>query len=113
MVTLGEHEEADGEAWHLPAAEPLTGRRFAEMVFAEVGGPPKVAMLSKPMTRLIGAFVPPLQEFPEIWYQYDRPFFADASKFQEAFGPLESTPHEAAVARTIAWFRSQTERRAA
>jgi nucleoside-diphosphate-sugar epimerase len=38
LVTLGEREEADGEAWHLPAAEPITGRRFLEMVFAEAGG---------------------------------------------------------------------------
>jgi NAD dependent epimerase/dehydratase family len=28
LVTLGERDEADGEVWHLPAAEPLTGRQF-------------------------------------------------------------------------------------
>ena len=25
LVTLGERDEADGQVWHLPAAEPLTG----------------------------------------------------------------------------------------
>ena len=34
LVTLGEREEADGEVWHLPAAEPITGRKFLELVFA-------------------------------------------------------------------------------
>jgi hypothetical protein len=26
LVTLGERDEADGQVWHLSAAEPLTGR---------------------------------------------------------------------------------------
>ena len=113
LVTLGEREEADGAVWHLPAAEPLTGRRFAEMVFAEVGGSPKVGVLSKTMTRLIGTFVPPLREFPEIWYQYEKLFFADTSKFERAFGPFEPTPHEAAIESTVDWFRQRLAGRAA
>jgi nucleoside-diphosphate-sugar epimerase len=39
LVTLGERDEADGQVWHLPAAEPLTGRQFVELVFAEAGTP--------------------------------------------------------------------------
>ena len=30
LVTLGEHEQADGRAWVLPAAEPITGRAFIQ-----------------------------------------------------------------------------------
>ena len=30
LVTLGERDEADGQVWHLPAAEPLTGRQFLD-----------------------------------------------------------------------------------
>lgn len=107
LVILGEREEADGGAWHLPAAEPLTGRRFAELVFAEAGSPAKAAVFSKRFTRLIGVFVPPLREFPEIWYQYESPFFADTSKFQETFGRFTPTPHEEATAETLRWFRRQ------
>lgn len=107
LVILGEREEADGEAWHLPAAEPLTGRRFAKLVFAEIGVPAKAAVFSKSLARAMGVFVPPLREFPEIWYQYDSPFFADASKFQQTFGPFEPTPHEEATAQTVTWFRER------
>ena len=39
LVMLGERDDADGQAWHLPAAEPLTGRQFLELVFAEAGHP--------------------------------------------------------------------------
>ena len=41
LVILGERDDADGQAWHLPAAEPLTGRQFLELVFAEAGHPPE------------------------------------------------------------------------
>ncbi|WP_324717967.1 NAD-dependent epimerase/dehydratase family protein [Carboxydochorda subterranea] len=40
LTTLAEHpDEAFGQAWHLAAAEPLTGRQFIQMVF-EVAGKP-------------------------------------------------------------------------
>jgi nucleoside-diphosphate-sugar epimerase len=109
LVTLGEREEADGEVFHLPAAEPITGGRFAEMVFAEIGKPPKVAAIPKTVMRLVGFFVPPARELPDIWYQYDQSFFADASKFRRVFGPFEPTPHEEAIARTVAWFRERED----
>jgi nucleoside-diphosphate-sugar epimerase len=104
LVTLGEREEADGEIWHLPAAEPLTGRRFLEMVFAEAGKPAKIGVISKTMVRIAGVFSPFIREFGETLYQFEKPFVSDASKYQRAFGPFEPTPHEEAVARTVAWF---------
>ena len=33
LVTLAERPEADGEVWHLPAAEPLTAQEFFDLVF--------------------------------------------------------------------------------
>lgn len=59
---------------------------------------------SKNMMRLTGLFIPPARELPDIWYQFDRPFVADASGFERAFGPATVTPHEEAIARTVAWF---------
>jgi nucleoside-diphosphate-sugar epimerase len=105
LVTLGERDEADGQAWHLPAAEPLTGRRFLELVFEAAGHPPKLGVASRPMIRLAGLFNPFLRELNETLYQFERPFVSDASKFQRAFGPFEPTPHPEAVRRTVAWFR--------
>jgi hypothetical protein len=48
---------------------------------------------------------PALRELGETWYQRDRPFVIDASKFQRTFGPLVPTPHRQAVAATLDWFR--------
>ena len=105
LVTLGERDEADGQVWHLPAAEPLSGRQFLTLVFAAAGYPPKIGVASRPMIRIAGLFNPLLRELNETLYQFERPFVSDASKFQRAFGPLQPTPHAEAVNRTVEWFR--------
>ena len=107
LVTLGEREEADGEVWHLPAAEPITGRRFLELVFAEAGRPPKMGVISRTMVRVGGLFVPFIREFGETFYQFERPFVSDGSKYLRTFGDYTPTPHPEAVARTVAWFRGR------
>lgn len=109
LVTLGERDEALGEVWHAPAAEPLTGRRFIELAFAEAGQPPKIGVLSKPMVLLGGLFNPTIREFGEMTYQFETPFVVDGGKYRRAFGG-EPTPHREAMRRTVGWFR---QRRAA
>jgi nucleoside-diphosphate-sugar epimerase len=107
LVTLGEREEADGEVWHLPAAEALTGRQFLTLVYEAAGLAPKVGVAPRPMIRLIGVFDPLVRELNETLYQFERPFVSDAAKFQGAFGPFEPTPHPEAVRRTVEWFRNR------
>ncbi len=105
LVTLGERDEADGQVWHLPSAEPLTGRQFLELVFEAAGHPPKIGVASRPMIRMAGLFNPFLRELNETLYQFERPFVSDPSKFQRAFGAFEPMPHPEAVGRTADWFR--------
>jgi nucleoside-diphosphate-sugar epimerase len=105
LVTLGERDEADGQVWHLPAAESLTGRQFLALVYEAAGHPPKAGAASAAMIRLVGVFNPLVRELNETLYQFRAPFVSDASKFQAAFGPFEPTPHPEAVRRTVDWFR--------
>jgi nucleoside-diphosphate-sugar epimerase len=105
LVTLGERDEADGQVWHLPAAEPMTGRQFLALVFEAARHPPKIGVASRPMIRIAGLFNPFLRELNETLYQFEGPFVSDASKFQRAFGPFEPTPHPEGVRRTVDWFR--------
>ena len=107
LVTLGERDEADGQVWHLPAAEPLTGRQFLTLVYEAAGHPAKPGVATRPMIRLAGLFNPLVRELNETLYQFERPFISDASKFERAFGPFEPTPHREAVRRTVDWFRSR------
>ena len=105
LATLGEHGEADGQVWHLPAADPVTGRQFLDLVFTQLGRPAKIAGVSRLMQRALRLVNPDLRELGETWYQRDRPFVLDASRFQRTFGPLVPTPHRQAVAATLDWFR--------
>jgi nucleoside-diphosphate-sugar epimerase len=105
LATLGEQDRADGQAWHLPAADPLTGRRFLELVVAASGGRSRIATSSAAMTRLAGVFVPYIREVGEVLYEFQAPYVVDWSKFQRAFGPFTPTPHPEAVARTVEWFK--------
>ena len=105
LVTIGERDAADGQVWHLPAAEPLTGRQFLALLFEAAGHPPKVGVASRPLIRIAGLFNPLIRELNETLYQFERPFVSDSSKFQGAFGPFEPTPHPEAVRRTVDWFQ--------
>jgi nucleoside-diphosphate-sugar epimerase len=110
LIILGARPEALGEIWHLPAAEPVTGRGFVELIAAALGRPVKVTATSRLALRLAGIFDPRARETTEMLYQWERPFVLDASKFQRAVGPLEPTPHPQAVATTVAWFRERAGR---
>jgi nucleoside-diphosphate-sugar epimerase len=105
LVTLGERAEAEGRAWHLPAAAPVTGREFLGLVRNAAGGSVKTAGLGRGAQRLIGLFNPTVRELGETWYQRDRPFVSDDSAYREAFGPARVTPHAEGVAATLAWYR--------
>ncbi|MDP9869612.1 MULTISPECIES: NAD-dependent epimerase/dehydratase family protein [Streptosporangium] len=106
LVTLGGDARADGQAWHLPAAEPLTGEQFLDLVFAELGRPGRSASVGRLMQRAIGLVNPTVRALGETWYQRDRPFVTDASKFVNTFGPSGTTSHPDAIAATLDWYRA-------
>lgn len=107
-VTLGAHEEALGEIWHLPSNDPITGRRFIEMVGEEVGQEPSMRAYGYWSLTLAGLFDAQVREVKEVLYQFREPFVMDTSKFEEAFGG-SVTPYETAIAETVAWHRTQRE----
>jgi nucleoside-diphosphate-sugar epimerase len=109
LLVLADHPEADGQVWHLPAAEPLTAQQFFDMVAEAAGQPvPVHARVAGPtLLAVAGIFSPLLREVRETAYQFRAPFVIDSSKFDAAFGRLEPTPHREAVEQTVAWYRSR------
>lgn len=109
LVALATREDAYGELWHVPTAEPLTNRDFARLV-AEVAGVPYRAPLVMPAlaVRALGLAVPMMRELSEIAYQAERPFVVDGSRFAAAFG-FEPTPHREAIRRTVEWMRAHAQ----
>jgi nucleoside-diphosphate-sugar epimerase len=109
LLVLADRQEADGQVWHLPAAEPLTAQQFFDMIAKAAGQPVPVhaSIANSAMLAVAGIFSPLLREMRETTYQFRAPFVIDASKFEAAFGHLEPTPHRDAVQRTVAWYRSR------
>jgi nucleoside-diphosphate-sugar epimerase len=105
LVTLGEHDEALGEVWHVPSAETVTTRRFIEMVFAKLQRPASMRPAPKLAIALLALFVPPMAAVRETSYQREHPWVVDHGKFSRAFGSTP-TPHEQAISLTLDWFRS-------
>jgi nucleoside-diphosphate-sugar epimerase len=110
LVTLGQRDEALGQAWHVPSAETVTTRRFIEMVYQQIQQPVRLALVPKPMLSLLAVFIPAMRAVKETLYQSERDWVVDHSKFARAFGS-QPTPHDQAIAQTVSWYRQHASSR--
>jgi nucleoside-diphosphate-sugar epimerase len=105
LVTLSQQDRALGEIWHVPSAETISMRKFVEMVFQQLNQPPKLQSIPTIFVNLLALIAPPMRAVKETMYQSQEAWVVDDSKYVHAFGG-ETTPHQTAVAQTIAWFRT-------
>ncbi|THF66725.1 NAD-dependent epimerase/dehydratase family protein [Deinococcus sp. Arct2-2] len=105
LALLGTREAALGQVWHVPASEALTGRAFIELVARQANVPAKPGVLPKTAVRLAGLFNRMAREFGEMFYEFERPYVLDGSRFAAAFD-FAPTPHDVAARETLAWLRA-------
>ena len=106
LVVLGERDEADGQAWHVPNDMPeITQGEMVRMFAEEAGVKPKMNSMGKLMMWIGGLFIPEARESLEMMYEFDQPFIVDSSKFERAFG-MKATPMREAIKETVAWYKS-------
>ena len=110
LVILGEHDAALGQVWHIPNAEPVSTRRFIELIFENLGQPVKIKSLGRMMMAIGGLFIPAARESLEMMYEFEKPFLVDSSKFARAFGD-HATPLNEAIHQTVAWYRQHADAR--
>ena len=48
-----------------------------------------------------------MRALAEMTYEFDQPFILDTTRYQATFGPA-GTPLPAAVAATVAWYRTRS-----
>ena len=107
LATLGTDARAAGQVWHLPGPATVTTRALLDLVAAEVGHPVGIRSVPKLAVRALGLVNPTMRELAEMSYEFDQPFVLDTSKYQAVFGPA-GTPLAAALAATVAWYRTRT-----
>jgi len=109
LMILGEREEADGQAWHVPNDQPnLTQAKLVRMFAEEAGVEPKISSMGKFMMAIGGLFIPAAKETVEMMYEFEEPFVIDSSKFEKRFG-MKATPIRQALKETVAWYKSHPE----
>lgn len=109
LIILGERDEADGQAWHVPNDQPtMTQGEFVRMFAEEANIEPKMSSMGKAMMAVGGLFIPEAKESVEMMYEFDKPFVVDSGKFEKTFG-MKATPMREAIRETVKWYRSHPE----
>jgi len=109
LVILGQRDEADGLAWHVPNDMPKITQGELVRIFAEEAGvEPKISSMGKLMMSIGGLFVPEARETVEMMYEFDKPFIVDSSKFEKTFG-IKATPIREAIRETVNWYKNHME----
>ena len=111
LVILGEREEADGQAWHVPNDQPrMTQGELVRMFAEEAGVDPKMNRMGKFMMSIGGLFIPEAKETVEMMYEFEKPFMIDSSKFEKTFS-MKAIPIREAIRETVAWYKSHPEKK--
>ena len=109
LLILGERDEADGQAWHVPNDMPkITQGELVRMFAEEADVEPKLSSMGKLMMAIGGLFIPEAKETVEMMYEFDKPFIVDSSKFEKTFG-IKATPIREAIRETVNWYKNHME----
>lgn len=106
LVTLGAHEAAFGQVWHLPTLPAESTRALARRLGRALGVAGEVSGVPRWLVRTMGLASPMMREIVEMLYQFEMPYVIDDAKFRAVFG-VAATPVEEAVAETAAWARQR------
>lgn len=109
LIVLGEREEADGQAWHVPNDQPaMTQGELVRLFAEEAGVEPRISSMGKLMMEIGGLFIPEAKETVEMMYEFDKPFIVDSGKFEKTFG-VKATPIREAIRATVKWYKNHME----
>ena len=101
---LGMRDDVLGRVWIAPHAPARTQGEMVEAACALLGIPPAVTAVSPLMMRLAGVFIPGARASVEMMYEFTGPFVVDSSRVERELG-LRATPVDAALERTVEWYR--------
>jgi nucleoside-diphosphate-sugar epimerase len=97
---LGNTPEAYNRTWHLPTDKNApTGEEFINMVEEVYGKKTGYSILSRPMLKMVGLFVPVIREMIEMLYQYEYEYLFDSTDFENRF--FKATPVKQGIEETI------------
>lgn len=108
MAILGTSEQSWGQIWIPPVIPVMTQREFARKIWNAAGqeGDARVMLLNKWLLSLVGLFNPASRETVEMFYEFEKPYVVDSSKFEKTFG-VTATSLDKAIQRTLEYYQTQ------
>ncbi|HMJ69369.1 MAG TPA: NAD-dependent epimerase/dehydratase family protein [Cyclobacteriaceae bacterium] len=101
VARLGNTASAYNQTWHaLTNKDRITGEQYVRIACETMGVPYKLQALPKFGVSIVGLFMPVLQEFVEMMYQFDQDYIFDSSKFEKEFGAA-ATSYQEGIAATL------------
>jgi nucleoside-diphosphate-sugar epimerase len=101
-------DDAYGQAWHVPHAPTKSMRDVLTLAASLIGVPPRITVLQAVLVPLIGLISKEVGETGEMRFQWDQPYFVDATKFGTRFWS-DATSFETGLAETVAFYRTALE----
>lgn len=96
MAILGNTSGAYNRVWHLPTHEgKITPRHIIELFMKEMKTEKKINSMGPAALSFLGLFIPVLKEIKDVYYQFDRDYYFNSSKFNREFNYTPATPEEA------------------
>lgn len=106
-VFLAEKPQAYGQVWQAPNAQTVSTKAMLDEIYKQAGKTPKIQGLNGILFNILSLFSPILRELKPLYYQRDRDYVVDSSKFETAFGKFHTTPYKIAIAETWEWYKSR------
>ncbi len=104
LYLLAKDDTAFNQTWHLPTrSNPLTAKEFIALASKEFNLPPKYTVFAPWMIKLLGLFIPVMNEMYEMLYQNDLPYIFDSSKFDKHFH-FTPTSYEEGIKASAAYY---------
>ncbi len=94
LYILGKDSKGDGEVWHIPTAQPIPGFEFIQLAAEIYNVKPRFSSLNKTMLKLVGLFNSNAASISEMYYQYQKDYDFNSSKFENNFGTMPTTFRE-------------------
>lgn len=105
LVAVAGREVCYGRRYTVGGVEPITVRRFAEMIYREAGTEGKVRGMPPWLLRLAGMFSAEARAAPGIVHVFAWDTTMDGSALRQDTGFTPEIGYEEGIRRTTAWFR--------
>jgi len=103
---LGNTPAAYNQVWNLPTdRKSLSAEQWINLFAKEMGKSTHYQLIPAWMVRILGIFIPFMNELYEMRYQFDREYFFDSTKFENYF-KYQPTRYQDGIKKIVAEFKN-------